>query len=107
MMKKTRKIKRQQVRENIAEVNPWDLFGSPEDICKELTDTQNAYVLGELAAEALVATYGAGSLNDFQIAFGKTGDWKSSFEKIFGINVNDFYIKLTPYLASQVLKFPN
>lgn len=44
MMKNTRKIKRQKVREKIAEVSPWELSGSPEDICKELRDTQNAYL---------------------------------------------------------------
>lgn len=44
MMKNTRKIRRQQVREEIAEVSPWELSGSPEDICKELRDTENAYL---------------------------------------------------------------
>lgn len=44
MMKKARKIRRQQVRDEIAEINPWDLSGSPEDICKELRDTQDAYL---------------------------------------------------------------
>ena len=43
-MKSTRKIRRQQVRDEIAEINPWDLSGSPEDICKELRDTQDAYI---------------------------------------------------------------
>ena len=70
-------------------------------------DTQNAYFLGELAAEALVATFGAKSLNDFQMEFGRSGDWKAAFEKIFGLKVDDFYLKLTPYLASQARKLPN
>jgi hypothetical protein len=83
------------------------LYKEVEDTLGNCPDTQNAYFLGELAAEALVATFGAGSLNDFQIEFGKTGDWKSSFEKVFGIKVDNFYTKLTPYLASQALKFPN
>ena len=44
MMRETRKIRRQQVRDEIATVSPWELSGSPEDICKELRDTQNAYL---------------------------------------------------------------
>ena len=38
------KIRRQQVKENIAEVCPWDLSGSPEDIYKELHQTQSNYL---------------------------------------------------------------
>lgn len=44
MMKKARQIRRQQVKEGIAQISPWDLFGSPEDICKELRETQDAYL---------------------------------------------------------------
>lgn len=44
MMKNTSKIRRQQVREAVAEISPWDLSGSPENICKELRDTQEAYL---------------------------------------------------------------
>ena len=44
MMRETRKIRRQPVRDEIATVSPWDLSGTPEDICKELRDTQNAYL---------------------------------------------------------------
>ena len=43
-MKNTGKIRRQQVKDEIAEVSPWDLSGSPEDICKELRETQDAYL---------------------------------------------------------------
>lgn len=43
-MKNTGKIRRQQVKENIAEVCPWDLSGSPEDIYKELHQTQSNYL---------------------------------------------------------------
>jgi len=44
MMKKTRTIKRQQIKESITSVSPWDLSGSPEDICKTLRTTQDAYL---------------------------------------------------------------
>lgn len=39
-----RKIKRQQVRETVAEVSPWDLSGSAESIYKELLDTEKYYL---------------------------------------------------------------
>lgn len=43
-MKKTIKIRRQQVKENVTEVCPWELSGSPEDICKTLREIQDAYL---------------------------------------------------------------
>ena len=43
-MKNTTKIRRQQVKDEIAEVSPWNLSGSPEDICKELREIQDAYL---------------------------------------------------------------
>jgi hypothetical protein len=39
-----KKIKRKQIKELITSVSPWDLSGSPEDICKELRTTQDAYL---------------------------------------------------------------
>jgi hypothetical protein len=39
-----KKIKRQQIKESITSVSPWDLSGSPEDICKKLRTTQDAYL---------------------------------------------------------------
>ena len=44
MMKKTRTIKRQQIKESITSVSPYELSGSPEDICKTLRTTQDAYL---------------------------------------------------------------
>ena len=44
MMRETRKIRRQQVKDTVATVSPWDLSGTPEEICKELRDTQDAYL---------------------------------------------------------------
>lgn len=43
-MKNTTKIRRQEVKDEIAEVSPWDLSGTPEDICKTLRETQDAYL---------------------------------------------------------------
>ena len=84
-----------------------NLYKEVEGTLENCPDTQNAYFLGEIAAEALVASFGAKSLNDFQMEFGKSGDWKAAFERIFGLKVDDFYTKLTPYLTSQAQKFPN
>lgn len=44
MMRNTRKIKRQQVKDTLTTVSPWELSGTPEEICKELRDTQDAYL---------------------------------------------------------------
>ena len=43
-MKKTKEIRRQKVQDSVAYISPWDLSGSPEDICKELRETQDAYL---------------------------------------------------------------
>lgn len=43
-MKNTKKIRRQPVKENIAEISPLDLSGTAHDIYKELQETQNAYI---------------------------------------------------------------
>jgi len=83
-----------------------NLYKEVEQSLENCPDTQLAYFLGELAGEALVATFGFEYLNQFHLASGQTGDWKTSFEKIFGIAVDDFYVKMTPYLASQAKKFP-
>jgi hypothetical protein len=41
---KMKKINRQKIKEQIISVSPWDLSGSPEDICKELRTTQDAFL---------------------------------------------------------------
>lgn len=40
----SKKIRRQQVKDTLVTVSPWDLSGSPEDICKTLRETQDAYL---------------------------------------------------------------
>ena len=82
------------------------LYKEVEKTLEQCPDTQNAYFLGELAAEALVATYGYESMNQFHLEAGKSGDSRSAFEKVFKITLEDFYIKMTPYIASQARKFP-
>lgn len=42
-MKNTRKIKRQQIKETVARVSPWELSGSSESIYANLLDTENFY----------------------------------------------------------------
>jgi hypothetical protein len=64
-------------------------------------ETENAYALGSMAAEALVAVKGQEGMNNFYKASARTGDWKASFQEAFGLSVDNFYEKLTPYLASQ------
>lgn len=82
-----------------------NLFRELEVTMDTCSESQNAYVLGGLATEAIVATYGAESVIKFQQEFGKTGNWKPSFQKVFGVSSEEFYTKITPYLASQAKKF--
>jgi len=43
-MNSTIKIKRQEVKDTLVTISPWDLSGTPEEICKELRETQDAYL---------------------------------------------------------------
>lgn len=83
------------------------LYKEVEKTLEQCPDTQNAYFFGELAAEALVATYGYESMKDFHLEAGKSGDSRGAFEKVFKITLEDFYVKMTPYIASQAIKFRN
>lgn len=80
------------------------LFQMLENTPWPCDETQNAYALGSMAAEALVAVNGQEGMVNFYKSSAKTGDWKQSFLEVFGISVDGFYTKLTPYLASQYTK---
>ena len=60
--------------------------------------TAAAYLLGSYATEVLVAVYGHSSVEQFFKSFSVSSDWKTNFNKSFGITSEDFYVKLTPYL---------
>ncbi len=60
-----------------------------------------AYLMGSYATEVLVAVYGQQKFNDFFKSFANSTNYASNFEKTFGISTNDFYAKLTPYLAEM------
>lgn len=60
-----------------------------------------AYLIGSYATEVLVAVYGHQKFNDFYKSFATSTNYASNFEKTFGITTNDFYAKLTPYLAEM------
>ncbi len=60
--------------------------------------TGASYLFGSYATEVLVAVYGHSSIEKFIKSFANSTDWKVNFNKSFGITVDDFYIKLTPYL---------
>mgnify|MGYP003339635769 FL=1 len=84
---------------NVAETKR--LFGMLENTPWPCDETENAYSLGSIAAEALVAVKGQEGMNNFYKASARTGDWRASFQEAFGLSVESFYEKLTPYLASQ------
>lgn len=105
-----RSISSDTIRKKLLQNDPKivnSLFKEVEPTLENCPDTQLAYFLGEIAGEALVASFGAKSMNDFEYEFGQSGDWKTAFENIYGIKVDEFYAKLTPYLASQAAKFPS
>jgi hypothetical protein len=60
--------------------------------------TAAAYLLGSYGSEVLVAVYGHSSVEQFIKSFANSMDWKSNFSSSFGITIDDFYLKLTPYL---------
>ena len=84
---------------NVAETKR--LFGMLENTPWPCDETENAYALGSIAAEALVAVKGQEGMNNFYKASARNGNWRASFQEAFGLSVDSFYEKLTPYLASQ------
>jgi hypothetical protein len=64
----------------------------------EQATTAAAYLLGSYATEVLVAVYGHSAIEQFFKSFSTSSDWKTNFNKSFGITSEDFYVKLTPYL---------
>jgi len=59
------------------------------------------YLLGSYATEALVSVYGHEKMADFYRSFSTSADYESNFNKVFGISLDTFYVKLTPYLLSM------
>ena len=60
--------------------------------------TAAAYLLGSYGTEVLVAVYGHSAVEQFLKTFLTSSDWKTNFNKSFGITSEEFYSKLTPYL---------
>jgi hypothetical protein len=56
------------------------------------------YSLGMWATELLVAVYGVDAYIAYLDAMSPQSHWKVSFESTFGVSVDTFYEKLTPYL---------
>ena len=67
-------------------------------------DPQFSYFVGGMATEALIAVYGADVVDRFSRSFSKTSDWKGSFREIFGIDEEEFYRFLHPYVAGTAAK---
>jgi hypothetical protein len=65
---------------------------------------QLRYLYGGLASEALVASFGHAKMQEFYQSFKTSSDWRSSFEKVYGLNVKDFYRKLYPYAIASIKK---
>lgn len=59
-----------------------------------------SYLLGSYATEVLVSVYGHEKMANFYSSFATSADYQSNFTKVFGISLDTFYLKLTPYLLS-------
>jgi len=57
------------------------------------------YLVGSYATEVLVAVYGHESVEKFLSSFSTSADWQINFKSSFGISKEDFYTKITAYLA--------
>ena len=60
-----------------------------------------SYLLGSYATEVLVSVYGHEKMANFYGSFATSADYQSNFTKVFGISLDSFYLKLTPYLLSM------
>jgi hypothetical protein len=60
-----------------------------------------SYHLGSYATEVLVAVYGHEKMAKFYSAFATSTNYESNFSNVFGITVDTFYTKLTPYLLAM------
>lgn len=65
---------------------------------------QLRYLYGGLASEALVASFGHAKMQEFYQTFKTSSDWRSNFEKVYGLVVKDFYRKLYPYAIASIKK---
>jgi hypothetical protein len=63
------------------------------------------YLLGAYVTEVLVAVYGHESFEKFIVSFGTSKNWEVNFKNSFGISKDDFYSKITPYLAEVSKRF--
>ena len=61
-----------------------------------------SYILGAIASEALVASFGHEDMRSFYRSFVDTPDWRSSFETIYGTTVQEFYKQLRPYAVAVI-----
>ena len=59
--------------------------------------TGDAYTVGAVAADYLVTRYGRERLqSELWLAIAET-DWRSAFERVFGVSVDSFYSEFASY----------
>lgn len=61
-----------------------------------------SYAVGSILTEVLIAVKGFESYMDWLMAFKDSTDWKSSFQKVYGIAIDDFYAKAWPYFKARL-----
>jgi hypothetical protein len=60
-----------------------------------------SYLLGSYATEVLVAVYGHEKMANFYKSFATSTNYQTNFNTAFGVSVDTFYVKLTPYLYAM------
>ena len=60
------------------------------------------YLFGNLASEALVASFGHEKMVEFYESFKLSSNWEASFQEIYGLSIEDFYRKLHPYAVAVI-----
>lgn len=61
-----------------------------------------SYAVGSIMTEVMIAVKGFETYMDWLMAFNQSTDWKSSFQRIYGLSVDEFYAKSWPYFKGRL-----
>ena len=86
------------IRSTLATISSEEVVAMMRDLETRSASSDSApYSLGMWATELLVAVYGVDAYIAYLDAMSPQSHWKVSFESTFGVSVDTFYEKLTPY----------
>ncbi|EIC92091.1 hypothetical protein IMCC13023_05700 [Candidatus Aquiluna sp. IMCC13023] len=97
--------------EPIGTLRDWVLSSTKEQFISLMTRIERGggpgeagqqYLFGNLASEALVASFGHSKMIEFYESFRASPDWRANFESVYGLSVEEFYGKLHPYVMDVI-----